>query len=78
MQDAGRVYKVGNSLIEVPRKVFEKIGEWNQIPKRNDVTFDKRVCHSLLYSLVSNENLRSRIISDDVMEFIKGIYFFYY
>lgn len=72
MQISGRVYKIGHQLIQVPQKAVEKIIEWNQGAKRNDVQFDRKICYSLLLSLVAKEKLLESCISQEVIDFIKG------
>lgn len=68
----GRVYDVGGKLRKIPQKVVDKIIEWNSGPERDDVRFDKKICHSLLLSLVHKEQLRDSLVDDDTLEFIKG------
>lgn len=68
----GRVYKIGKQLILVPQRAIEKLIEWNETPKRNDVNYDRKVCFSWLLSLTSKEQIVAFNISCDVMDFIKG------
>lgn len=63
--------------IKIPEKAIEKIIEWNDT-KREDWLYDKKICQSLLLSLVSNENLRESFVADEVMEFIRGNVFMSY
>lgn len=72
MQASGRVYKIGRRLIEIPKKAVEKFIEWNEGPMRVDVEYDRKICRSLLLSLVAQDDLRSFNVDDDVMQFIKG------
>lgn len=72
----GRVYEIGKTLVKVPQKVVDKIIEWNIGPERDDARYDRKICHSLLLSLVHKDQLRASIVDDDVMEFIKGIIVF--
>lgn len=72
IQNSGRVYMIGDKLIEIPKKVVEKIIEWNQGAKRYESEYDKKVCHMLLLSLVSKESLRKREVNESVIQFIKG------
>lgn len=63
---------IGGKLIEIPKKVVDKIIEWNQGANRNDSEYDKKVCQMLLLSLVSKEGLRKHQVNGDVIQFIKG------
>lgn len=75
----GRVYQIGKTLKRIPQKVVDSIIKWNEgADERNDVRLDRKICHSLLLSLLSKEQLRAYDVSDDAMEFIKGneIYIF--
>lgn len=71
--NTGRVYEIGKTLVKVPQKVVDKIIEWNTGPERDNLCYDRKICHSLLLSLVHKDLLRKSVVSDDVMEFIKGI-----
>lgn len=42
----------------------------------NDVEYDRKICRSLLLSLVSKGDLCLSKVPDDVIQFIKGIDFF--
>lgn len=66
------MYDIGKTLIKIPQKVVDKIIEWNTGPERDDIRYDRKICHSLLLSLVHKDRLRESVVSDDVMEFIKG------
>ncbi|XP_055309118.1 uncharacterized protein LOC129573007 [Sitodiplosis mosellana] len=68
----GRIYKIGGKLIEIPKKAVEKIIEWNVGPRRDDTQYDRKVCHSLLLSLVAKEQLQA--VDAAVMEFIKDCF----
>lgn len=67
------MYKIGNRLIEIPKKAVEKIIEWNEGAMCNDVEYDRKICRSLLLSLVSKDDLCACKVHDDVLNFIKGI-----
>lgn len=58
--------------MKIPQKVVDKIVEWNTGSERDDVRFDKKICHSLLLSLVHKDQLSASMVNDDVMTFIKG------
>lgn len=66
------MYKIGTKLIEIPAKAVTKIIEWNDGTKRENVNYDRKICHSLLLSLVSKEQLKASVVSDEVMQFIEG------
>lgn len=51
---------------------MEKIIEWNQGAKRDDTKYDKKICQSLLLSLVDKEKIFKSEIDDEVLQFIKG------
>lgn len=76
-QANGRVYKIGKRLIEISKKAVDKIIEWNDGPMRNDVEHDRKICRSLLLSLVAKDDLCAAKVNDDVKRFIKGIAFFF-
>lgn len=59
-------------MIEIPKKAVDKIIEWNVGEKRHDLRYDRKICQSLLLSLIAKEELRQSIVDDKVMEFIKG------
>lgn len=64
-------------MIEIPKKAIEKIIEWNGGATRDHIEYDKKICRSLLLSLVAKDNLRSFNVDNNVMEFIKcNIYLF--
>lgn len=72
LQKKGRVYKIGAKLIEIPKKAVDKIIEWNTGFKRDDVRYDKKICHSLLLCLVAKAQLQKAVVEPDVIRFIKG------
>lgn len=60
--------------------MLDAITEWNIDTKRDKKIYDEedkdeKMCHSLLYSLVSKENLRENNINNHVVDFIKGLVF---
>lgn len=67
-------------MIEIPTKAVDKIIEWNTGIKRDDIRYDKKVCQSLLLSLVAKKQLQESVVDADVMRFIKGknVYFFFF
>lgn len=74
MQKKGRVYKVGK-LIEIPAKVVSKILEWNlDDEKRGDLSYDRKICQSLVMSLVSKNDLLESNINKDVINFIEACF----
>lgn len=75
LQHKGRIYKVGAKLIVIPKNAVDKIIEWNQGPKREDIIYDRKICHSLLLSLVCKDQLSAGKIDDEVIKFITCNYF---
>lgn len=66
---------IGKQKIGIPNKAIDKIIQWNEVPKRDDDRFDRKICHSLLFSLVIKNDLAKFKVSDEVMTFIKGMSF---
>lgn len=52
-------------------KAVAKIIEWNET-KRDDEKYDRKVCHSLLLSLVAKEQLQ--VVNEAVMKFVKDCF----
>lgn len=75
-QATGRVYKIGNRHIEVPKMIFDKFIAWNQPPYKSDQAYDKRFVHALLFALVEDEVIRKNEVPVDVIDFIRGMKLF--
>lgn len=60
-------------MIEIPYKVVDKILEWNtDHEKRGNLNLDRKICQSLVMSLVSKDDVRESKISGHAKEFIKA------
>lgn len=69
----GRIYEIDETMVLIPKRVVDKILDWNNNEAlRDDVSFDSKVCLSLLVCLVSKEDLSNYRITEDVKEFING------
>lgn len=68
------MYRIGDEMVEIQKKVFEKMGEWNKTSKYKDSSrLDKKVVEILLLAIVGpDESGNMRPILDGVMEFIHG------
>lgn len=73
----GRVYRVGNMLIKVPKKVIEKFFEWRKEPFNTNERIDKKFV-GVLYKVcmeAKNANaLDGNQYKVDVKEFIKALF----
>lgn len=70
----GRIYKVGDVLIEISSKVIEKLLEWNMQPYKTIEFYDSKFVSALLLVCVGVENLSQCKISEEIKKFIKGAY----
>lgn len=61
MQKRGRVYEIGNRLIELNCDVLDMLEKWNsngEVNFRNDATLDFPFSLTVLLSILSPENIR--------------------
>lgn len=70
LQRDGRVYEVGERLVEIPADVIERLIQWNdQNVAEDDIPF----ALATLFSLTSPEELSAGKISEDVLKFIREL-----
>lgn len=64
---------MGNSLIEIPHFVINKIKDWNSNLKECTNT-DRRIVTAVLLALATREAIQNKQISDEVKNIINGMY----
>lgn len=67
-----RLYKFGSYNLEIPKKVLDKLSEWNQRSDKNTADFDKRFVNALLLLCVELKETTIDSISPHVLQFING------
>lgn len=72
LQKNGRIYKIGNRLIEIHDDVINNLLQWNMDAQRDDVDLDYAFGLSLLLSLIPMERIAAGDIDDNALDFIKG------
>lgn len=78
LQKNGRVYKLGNRLIEIHNDVVNNLLQWNEDPQRNDQDIDYAFGLSLLLSLISIEDISVGRIDNNALTFVQGMHFIVY
>lgn len=71
-QKKGRVYKIGNSLMEIPFHLVDILIGWNTLPRNEEIALDKRFVNSLLMVLVPLKILAAETAPESVLMFIRG------
>lgn len=72
LQKNGRIYKIGNRLIEIHDDVINNLLQWNMAAQRDNVDLDYAFGLSLLLSLIPMERIAAGDIDDNALDFIKG------
>lgn len=73
LQKNGRIYKIGNRLIEIHDDVINNLLQWNMAAQRDDVDIDYAFGLSLLLSLIPMERITAGEIDDNALAFIMGM-----
>lgn len=70
-QEGDRIYLIGKDRIRVPKRVIDKIIDWNE-KQCDDISVDKKIFKSLILCLVTPERLAEGHIDKHVKNFIYG------
>lgn len=72
IQEIGRIYMLGASKIEIPKRVIDTLTEWNQQKDKSGPDYDKRVISALLLVCVTEDDLAKHNVSKDIRNLIIG------
>lgn len=72
MKKNGRVFKIGDRLIEIHGDVLDKLLLWNAVERRQDQNLDFAFGLSILLSLVPAERIEAEEMSSDIVDFVIG------
>lgn len=72
MKKNGRVFKIGDRLIEIHGDVLDKLLLWNAVERRQDQNLDFAFGLSILLSLVPAERIEAEEMSSDIVDFVFG------
>lgn len=67
-----RVYKIGESMVEIPRNAIEKFIEWSFAPFNAMVCYDEKMAHALFVVCAGVNKISEGIVEDETKMFIKG------
>lgn len=71
-KQGNRCYKVGNDIVEIPKKIVEKMCKWAEFPCNISRFVDRRFVQALLMICVGSEMLIKNVVSEAVKQFIHG------
>lgn len=66
------MYKIGSSLLEIPKRAIDKFIKWNLQPFKSDEKFDQKIIEAILFVFVGRKKLSENIIDGNLKEFLKG------
>lgn len=72
LQKSGRVYQIGNRLIEIHNEVINNLLQWNASQK-DDVDVDYAFGLSLLLSLIFMQQIEASQIDNNAWNFMLGM-----
>jgi hypothetical protein len=73
-KNGNRSYKVGENLIQIPKKIIEKIIKWSEFPMNQSLFVDRLFYQALLIACVGSEKIIRKEISNETRGFISGVY----
>lgn len=74
LQKNGRIYKIGDRLIEIHHSIVQNLMQWND-SQRDNIDIDYAFGLSLLLSLVPIEDIASGKMDNNAMNFVLGMSF---
>ncbi|XP_055308261.1 uncharacterized protein LOC129572344 [Sitodiplosis mosellana] len=66
----GRVFKIGNRLIQIERNVVDKLWQWNTPPSNANLDLDFRFALAVFLSVVSPSDILENNIDSNSMDFV--------
>lgn len=73
-QKTGRIYAIGTKQVEIPDKVIKTLRTWNTCRDKRGSIYDKNLITSLLLVCADPDDILRNNISDELKDFIRGIF----